>query len=122
LQKGIAVKKDQVIKLGKTLLRVNEVVLSQLQKGFQNTSSQINLDYDKGSDTDVKEAEYEKACRYCLQPDDEADNPLVSLCKCRGSSRYQHIACLQSWLKSKLTRFQKNEQEAKVFHIKELFC
>lgn len=41
--------------------------------------------------------EKEKSCRICLDGEDEKDNPLITPCKCSGSMRYVHRACLDEW-------------------------
>jgi hypothetical protein len=39
----------------------------------------------------------EPACRFCLDSQNAADNPLRSPCECKGSSQYVHRDCLQQW-------------------------
>jgi len=39
----------------------------------------------------------ERACRICLDTESEEDNPLISPCRCSGSMRYVHRACLDQW-------------------------
>jgi E3 ubiquitin-protein ligase DOA10 len=36
-------------------------------------------------------------CRVCLNPQTHS-SPLLQLCLCRGSIRYQHAQCANSWL------------------------
>jgi hypothetical protein len=36
-------------------------------------------------------------CRFCLLPQEEVKNPLVSPCACIGSVKYVHIDCLRKW-------------------------
>jgi len=40
-------------------------------------------------------------CRICLMEDNEADNPLITPCKCSGSMRFIHHACLKTWFHGK---------------------
>ena len=39
--------------------------------------------------------EEEKICRYCF--DDDADEPLISPCACKGGQKWVHLACLRKW-------------------------
>ena len=41
------------------------------------------------------EPEEEKICRYCF--DDDADEPLISPCACKGGQKWVHLACLRKW-------------------------
>lgn len=55
---------------------------------------------------DIEESKESKVCRICLEEEEEngtGDSPrvFISPCNCKGSSKYVHIDCLQSWVKSK---------------------
>jgi len=39
----------------------------------------------------------DRACRICLDTESEEDNPLISPCRCSGSMRFVHRACLDEW-------------------------
>lgn len=39
----------------------------------------------------------ERACRFCLESEEIAENPLIAPCLCRGSMRFVHRACLDEW-------------------------
>ena len=41
------------------------------------------------------EPDEEKICRYCF--DDDADEPLISPCACKGGQKWVHLACLRKW-------------------------
>jgi E3 ubiquitin-protein ligase DOA10 len=41
-------------------------------------------------------------CRVCLSEEDTLENPILTPCKCSGSMKFIHVACLVSWFKSKL--------------------
>ena len=43
------------------------------------------------------ESNEEVVCRICRSEDD--GRPLFYPCKCRGSIKYVHAECLESWLK-----------------------
>lgn len=36
-------------------------------------------------------------CRICFETDSTRDNPLISPCLCRGTSKYVHKNCIQHW-------------------------
>lgn len=36
-------------------------------------------------------------CYMCFDEEDSPDDPLVSPCKCLGSTRYVHLECLRKW-------------------------
>ncbi|CAM9817402.1 unnamed protein product, partial [Phaeothamnion confervicola] len=38
-----------------------------------------------------------KMCYMCFDDADDADNPLVAPCECKGDTRYVHLNCLQKW-------------------------
>ncbi|KAG2453659.1 hypothetical protein HYH02_001872 [Chlamydomonas schloesseri] len=40
---------------------------------------------------------HEKTCRICIEPQTNKDDPLVSPCLCKGSTRYIHRSCLAKW-------------------------
>jgi len=43
-------------------------------------------------------------CRICLFNTVEESNPILSLCKCKGSVNVLHLKCLKLWLEQKLTK------------------
>lgn len=42
-------------------------------------------------------------CRICLTSSAEEQNPMISICKCKGSMNLIHLKCLKSWISHKLT-------------------
>lgn len=56
-------------------------------------------------DMDIEEPEENRVCRICFEEEDknnqDGKNVLISPCSCKGTSRYVHIECLKSWIKSK---------------------
>lgn len=48
-----------------------------------------------------KVTESGKACRICLEDEEEEGNPFITPCKCTGSVKFIHLTCIQSWLDSK---------------------
>ena len=41
-------------------------------------------------------------CRICYGEDSNDENPLISPCICKGSTKYIHYLCLRNWLNSKI--------------------
>jgi len=53
----------------------------------------------------VKNAEEENIqCKICWDNNQTVENPLLNSCKCDGSVRYIHYACLKHWLKQKMAK------------------
>jgi len=44
-----------------------------------------------------RSAEGEACCRICFESEETGENPLISPCKCTGSMRWVHRACLDQW-------------------------
>ena len=36
-------------------------------------------------------------CRICFENDNSEENPLLSPCRCAGTSKYVHLNCIQTW-------------------------
>ncbi|KAM5194587.1 E3 ubiquitin-protein ligase MARCHF1 [Mantella aurantiaca] len=62
---------------------------------LESTASPINDDDEWGDDLEV--------CRICHCEGDE-ENPLITPCRCIGTLRFVHQACLHQWIKSSDTR------------------
>ncbi|KAG2445580.1 hypothetical protein HXX76_000192 [Chlamydomonas incerta] len=45
---------------------------------------------------------HEKTCRICMEPETKKEDPLISPCLCKGSTRYIHRACLAKWRATKV--------------------
>ena len=43
-----------------------------------------------------------EACKFCFGEKSTMDNPLFSVCKCKGTMKFVHLLCLKSWIKTKL--------------------
>ncbi len=60
-------------------------------------------------------------CRICLGEDmREAQNPLITPCKCAGSVRYVHLQCLKRWIQQRV-RVEQHSNSVTVFW-KSLSC
>lgn len=83
---GYELKPDVVLKLGRVKLRVKRMKFS-------------NFEVFRPEDLKVEET---GTCRICLHDEFTVENPLISPCKCSGSMKTIHLACLQTWINSKL--------------------
>lgn len=63
---------------------------------------------------DEKVKKRKESCRYCLNCEYSAADPLVSLCRCAGSSKYIHLGCLRDWL---MTRMDKETHGNVTFYV-----
>eukprot|EP00756_Hemistasia_phaeocysticola_P010170 Hpha_TRINITY_DN14999_c2_g10::TRINITY_DN14999_c2_g10_i1::g.143696::m.143696 len=54
----------------------------------------------------AQEEDEERKCRYCLcgEDEDDADDPLVTPCRCKGDQRWCHRECLKRWQRSVLVQ------------------
>jgi E3 ubiquitin-protein ligase DOA10 len=64
-------------------------------------------------------------CRICLfnsEPNNDT-NPMISLCKCKGSVNHVHLNCLKLWLEQKLSiREFQNGRPGISYTIKSFNC
>lgn len=59
-------------------------------------------------------------CRICLSEESDPLNPLFSPCKCNGTMKHIHLACLKEWLNSK--KVMKESVYSKTYYWKTLEC
>ena len=72
----------------------------------------------------------EDNCRICLKAENSVENPLLSVCVCKGSVRYVHFICLRKWLNyimsekksSILTSYQWRLFDCELCHKPYPFC
>jgi len=41
-------------------------------------------------------------CRICFEDDNSEENPLLSPCRCSGTSKYVHLNCIQTWRRTNI--------------------
>ena len=107
------------MKMGRMTIRIRKLVLNEFSK-IESENLILNEkqyvvpehDHDHGPDP--------KNCRICFVDEDEADNPLVTVCKCSGSMKYIHYNCLKMWLKNKMVAKENNFSYT--FNLKNLEC
>ena len=62
---------------------------------ISNNKKYINIRQDNTLNDMEKSCEF-KECRICLD-EEKDDNKLIIPCKCKGTQKYVHIKCLQTW-------------------------
>jgi hypothetical protein len=62
---------------------------------ISNNKKYINIKQDNILN-DMENCDEFKECRICLD-DEKDDNKLIVPCKCKGTQKYVHIKCLQTW-------------------------
>lgn len=71
--------------------------------------------------SNYKKAEYD-LCRICLQSNDELLNPLINICKCKGTLSGLHINCLKLWIMHKLKFKVTGNRNCYLFYINSFNC
>jgi len=61
-------------------------------------------------------------CRICHSDDVSDDNPILSICKCKGSVDLIHFECLKAWFKSKLSIRETVNKPGITYVIKSFNC
>lgn len=129
-------KQGDIIKLGRTLLRVKELkpnclndkLPASLKVKERMNSDKVDL-LSHLSELDLEpmtkelgdeQASVDHVCRICYSGEVSSENPLISLCKCDGSLRYTHYDCFKFWMNSKLT--EKKTEIYTFFSFKNLKC
>jgi len=109
-------KKNDIIKLGriKFLVREINIVGANVEKTVE-----IFKNYKECSHIDNVES---NVCRICLQSVTEDTNPMISICKCKGSNGLIHLYCLSSWLKHKLTVREMTKKAGITYTVKAYNC
>ena len=90
-------------------------------KFVADESNIINLDRVKKHEELVENSEFsnEDVCKFCLSGN-TSDNPLISICKCCGSSKYYHFECIKKWIDSK--KLQEKYKNSWSFYWNKMRC
>ena len=90
---GYKLKKNTIIKLGKTKLIVKEISNGcKYNKIKRHNSNELLLfELDQGNE-----------CRICKDSSSTPYNPLIFPCKCSGSTGYVHVNCMKAWYDRKM--------------------
>jgi hypothetical protein len=92
------VQEGDEIKIGKIRITFKELVRPgtterQVAITDKNDTSRTVL----SKTQEMKAKESEEICRVCFEGSSTSENPLVSLCKCKGSVKFIHYECLKDW-------------------------
>lgn len=90
-------KKNDIIKLGRIKFVVRD--LNICEKSIESTQ-EIFKNYVESQHIENTES---NICRICLNHQAEDSNPMISICKCKGSMNLIHLKCLKIWISHKLT-------------------
>lgn len=119
-------KENSIIRFGRCVFKVNRIKWNKLnsekKEDFKN--NEIDVIYQNNCyHFDSLVVDSSISCRYCyndINDEDKEENPLVSLCKCKGGSRYIHYKCVKQWMNLKLN--VKECQNTKNFYFKSFNC
>jgi hypothetical protein len=89
---GHLLKQGQYIKLGRKMLKVKV-----LDAGFEECKGLRKMNLNEENTPDGE------ACRICLNPKTEQNDPLFAPCSCKGSVKYAHVSCFQDFAKPKIS-------------------
>lgn len=94
------IEKFDAIKLGRVRFRVkdfrcNHMQMSQKELYQQELREAMEVKGCKDIEADQMD---QIQCRICWGNEDEASNPLIVACKCKGTVGLIHFQCLKSWI------------------------
>jgi len=61
-------------------------------------------------------------CRICLQSNATEEDPMISICKCKGSMNIIHLKCLSQWLQHKLSVREMAKKAGITYTVKAYNC
>ena len=109
-------KKNDIIKLGRIKYLVKEINI--VGKEVQQTEETF-LPYEPTTIESQKPED--EVCRICYNPGGDNSNPLISICKCKGSMKL-HLNCLRMYLKSKLSIKEIANKPGVSYIVKQFNC
>jgi len=109
-------KKNDIIKLGRIKFLVREI---NMIGATVDKTQEIFKNYKECSFIENLES---NVCRICLMSSTEEQNPMISICKCKGSNGLIHLNCLSSWLKHKLTIREMSKKAGITYTVKAYNC
>jgi len=104
VQGGLKLKEGDSIKLGRFKLRVRQLVADD-DGNPQGASMAVSSTYSPKVCISSEQPEHNAACRICLMDSsdgNEAEDPLIRPCECKGSIEYIHLDCLRHWINGRL--------------------
>jgi len=109
-------KKNDIIKLGRIKFLVREI---NIIGGNAEKTQEIFKNYKECSPIENLES---NVCRICLMFTNDDQNPMISICKCKGSNGLIHLNCLNIWLKHKLTIREMSKKAGITYTVKAYNC
>ena len=91
-------KQNDIIKLGRIKFVVKKINLV----GHQHQLNKTTFAMFENPEDKVKDSNTDIICHICYLSDISEDNPMLSICKCKGTM-HTHLNCLKKWLNSKKT-------------------
>lgn len=114
------IRENSILRFGRCVFKVNKLKINE-NNLEENDNNQNDLIKSCLFDSSIIDSTI--CCRYCfndLNDEDKIENPLVSLCKCKGGSRYIHYKCVKQWMNLKLNI--KESKNVKNFYFKSFNC
>ena len=128
---------NDIIKIGKEKFNINEIHISsnennnffyenQLENDYnisymnKNTPPVFNFIFQENSNNFIENEE--NSCKTCYSHENNPENPLIDLCKCKGDLNYSHLNCIKKFLKLKLNIKQNQKQTVTSYYINSFNC
>ena len=108
-------KKNDILKLGRIKFIVKEL---NIVEGNSESSIETFIPYEVNNNQNI---ENQEKCRICYSTDNTEDNPMISVCKCKGSMNL-HFECLKLWLNSQLIKTDFKGQLGVSYTVKKFNC
>ncbi len=67
------------------------------EENHQELIVRENKENGERKNTEEKVSEEIKECRICLESELDSDEPFINPCRCRGTSKWVHLSCLNRW-------------------------
>jgi len=109
-------KKNDIIKLGRIKFVIRDI--NVIGKTVE-TTSEVFKNYIDSHHIENTES---NICRICLQSAADESDPMISICKCKGSMNLIHLNCLKSWIGHKLTVKEINKKMGISYIVKSYNC
>ena len=104
---GFRLREGDLMKLGKQAYKIKEMKLKEILTKDRTQCEKNDMNNDKGNEANYMNIPFQiinnqknkkyNQCRICLGDDNESDNLLVRVCKCKGSMKYVHVMCIRNW-------------------------
>jgi RING-variant domain/FHA domain len=111
-----------VVKLGRFKLRVKHLCTERSEKPITP-----EILFDQTATTAKICSDPHKICRICLMENEigsveDAVDPLIEACDCRGSIQYVHLGCLRFWIQGRLQVSDHPDSDSHTYLFSQLCC